>query len=63
MFEAKSTENPTHFDLKNIVQHPLDYLKTAEKMGAICFFLIEFSKADLNHYKINIFEEDKNAFW
>ncbi|PFH75058.1 Holliday junction resolvase RecU [Bacillus nitratireducens] len=43
-FEAKSTENPTRFDLKNIAQHQLDYLEKAERMGAICFFLIEFSK-------------------
>ncbi|MEK4742672.1 MULTISPECIES: Holliday junction resolvase RecU [unclassified Bacillus (in: firmicutes)] len=43
-FEAKSTENANRFDLKNIAQHQLDYLKKAEKMGAICFFLIEFSK-------------------
>ncbi|MEW9139515.1 Holliday junction resolvase RecU [Bacillus wiedmannii] len=43
-FEAKSTENPTRFDLKNIAQHQLDYLEKTEKMGAICFFLIEFSK-------------------
>jgi recombination protein U len=43
-FEAKSTENLTRFDLKNIAQHQLDYLEKAEKMGAICFFLIEFSK-------------------
>ncbi|OTY15459.1 Holliday junction resolvase RecU [Bacillus mycoides] len=43
-FEAKSTENATRFDLKNIAQHQLDYLEKAEKMGAICFFLIEFSK-------------------
>ncbi|MBJ8061032.1 Holliday junction resolvase RecU [Bacillus cereus] len=43
-FEAKSTENATRFVLKNIAQHQLDYLEKAEKMGAICFFLIEFSK-------------------
>ncbi|MBJ8107868.1 MULTISPECIES: Holliday junction resolvase RecU [Bacillus cereus group] len=43
-FETKSTENATRFDLKNIAQHQLDYLEKAEKMGAICFFLIEFSK-------------------
>ncbi|PFJ70664.1 Holliday junction resolvase RecU [Bacillus cereus] len=43
-FEAKSTENPTRFDLKNIAQHQLDYLEKAERMGAVCFFLIEFSK-------------------
>ncbi|MFJ8457295.1 Holliday junction resolvase RecU [Bacillus paramycoides] len=43
-FEAKSTEDPGRFDLKNIAQHQLDYLEKAEKMGAICFFLIGFSK-------------------
>jgi len=39
-FEAKSTEKDTRFDLKNIAQHQLDYLEKAEKMGAICFFLM-----------------------
>lgn len=43
-FEAKSTEEDTRFDLKNIAQHQLDCLEKAERMGAICFFLIEFSK-------------------
>ncbi|MED0988319.1 Holliday junction resolvase RecU [Bacillus nitratireducens] len=43
-FEAKSTNEINRFDLKNIAQHQLDYLEKTEKMGAICFFLIEFSK-------------------
>lgn len=43
-FEVKSKEKDTRFDLKNIAQYPLDYLEKVEKMGAICFFLIEFSK-------------------
>ncbi|CAI8738728.1 Holliday junction resolvase RecU [Bacillus pseudomycoides] len=43
-FEAKSTESFTRFDLKNIARHQLDYLEKAEEMGAVCFFLIEFSK-------------------
>lgn len=43
-FEAKSTKEITRFDLKNIAQHQIDYLEQAEKMGAVCFFLIEFSK-------------------
>ncbi|MBE7105413.1 hypothetical protein FT637_20945 [Bacillus cereus] len=38
------TQNLTRFDLSNIAQHQLDYLEKAEKMGAVCFFLIEFSK-------------------
>lgn len=42
-FEAKSTENVTRFDLKNIAQHQLNYLEKAEAIGAICFFFIEFS--------------------
>ncbi len=43
-FEANSTESTTRFDLKNIAQRQLDYLEKAEKMGTICFCLIEFSK-------------------
>lgn len=43
-FEAKSTNEINRFDLKNIAQHQLDYLEKAEKMGAICFFLIGFTK-------------------
>ncbi|HDR7998377.1 TPA: Holliday junction resolvase RecU [Bacillus cereus] len=43
-FEAKSTHEINRFDLKNIAQHQLDYLDKAEKMGAVCFFLIEFTK-------------------
>ncbi|EOP48908.1 recombination protein U [Bacillus cereus VDM053] len=43
-FEAKSTQSLTRFDLNNIAHHQLDYLEKAEKMGAICFFLIGFSK-------------------
>lgn len=44
VFEAKSTENTTRFDLSKIAQHQLDYMEKAEKVGAVCFFLIEFSK-------------------
>lgn len=43
-FEAKSTNEINRFDLKNIAQHQLDYLEKAERMGAICFFLIGFTK-------------------
>ncbi|MFB6730606.1 Holliday junction resolvase RecU [Bacillus mobilis] len=46
-FEAKSTQSLTRFDLSNIAQHQLDYLEKAEKMGAVCFFLIEFSRDKL----------------
>ncbi|BAR85816.1 Holliday junction resolvase RecU [Bacillus cereus] len=42
-FEAKATTNKTSFALKNISPHQIEYLEQAEKLGAICFFLIEFS--------------------
>lgn len=36
--------NSTRYDLKNIAQNQLGYLEKVEKVGAICFFLIRFSK-------------------
>ncbi|MDM5430268.1 Holliday junction resolvase RecU [Bacillus mycoides] len=42
-FEAKATTNKTSFALQNISPHQIEYLEQAEKLGAICFFLIEFS--------------------
>ncbi|MBG9612207.1 Holliday junction resolvase RecU [Bacillus cereus] len=41
-FEAKSTMNSNSFPLKNIREHQVLYLEQAEKMGALCFFLLEF---------------------
>lgn len=40
-FEAKSVSGK-RFDLKNIHDHQLQYLKDAEKHGAVAFLLIEF---------------------
>ncbi|MEH7536400.1 Holliday junction resolvase RecU [Bacillus toyonensis] len=57
-FEAKSTEKDTRFDLKNIAQHQLDYLEKAERMGAICFFLIEFSK-DKSVFAVPLLRKNK----
>lgn len=57
-FETKSTESTTRFDLKNIAQHQLDYLEKAEKMGAICFFLIEFSK-DRSVFAVPLLRKNK----
>ncbi|WP_019123788.1 Holliday junction resolvase RecU [Brevibacillus massiliensis] len=42
-FEAKSTREKTRFDLANISQHQMEHLEKAERNGAICFFLIEFT--------------------
>ncbi|MFI8709963.1 Holliday junction resolvase RecU [Bacillus sp. NPDC077411] len=44
-FEAKSTEETTRFPLDNIKDHQFKHLDLVESMGAICFFLIEFSKS------------------
>lgn len=43
-FEAKSTIETTRFDLNNIHLHQVEYLEKVQRHGAICFFLIEFSK-------------------
>lgn len=42
-FEAKSTQEKTRFDLKNIEHHQLEHLEKAEQNRAVCFFLIEFA--------------------
>ncbi|MGP4041919.1 Holliday junction resolvase RecU [Gracilibacillus sp. D59] len=41
-FEAKSTKQQ-RFPLKNIHKHQIDFMYQAQKSGAICFFIIEFS--------------------
>lgn len=43
-FEAKSTRERKRFDLKNIKQHQMDYLKQHQDQGGLSFFLIEFAK-------------------
>lgn len=43
-FEAKSTRETTRFDLANISNHQIEHLEKAEKSGAVCFLLIEFTK-------------------
>lgn len=48
VFEAKSTEKDTRFNLNNIAQHQLDYLEKAEKMGQYVSSLL--SLARINQY-------------
>jgi recombination protein U len=43
-FEAKSTRERKRFDMKNIKQHQMDYLKRHQDQGGLSFFLIEFAK-------------------
>ncbi|OAB26238.1 recombinase RecU [Paenibacillus macquariensis subsp. defensor] len=43
MFEAKSVQKLTRFDLKNLHDHQYEYLKKCHHAGAISFLLIEFT--------------------
>jgi len=43
-FDTKQTNVKTRFDLKNIHQHQLEYLKLVQNLGGISFFLIWFKK-------------------
>lgn len=43
-FEAKSTRERKRFDMKNIKQHQMDYLRQHQEQGGISFFIIEFAK-------------------
>jgi len=43
-FEAKSTRERKRFDLKNIKQHQIDYLRQHQEQGGFSFFLVEFAK-------------------
>ncbi|MFW5438835.1 Holliday junction resolvase RecU [Paenibacillus apiarius] len=44
VFEAKSTKNPTRFDLCNLPDHQYEHLEKCHKRGAIAFILISFEK-------------------
>lgn len=43
-FEAKSTAEHLRFPLGNIHKHQIDHMYKMQKCGAVCFFIIEFSK-------------------
>ncbi|GED71210.1 Holliday junction resolvase RecU [Brevibacillus reuszeri] len=49
-FEAKSTRDRTRFDLDNISKHQIEHLEKTEKMGAVCFLLIEFSALKATYF-------------
>lgn len=44
MFEAKSVQQLTRFDLSNLHDHQYDYLNKCHKAGAITSILIDFKK-------------------
>lgn len=44
VFEAKSIKELDRFDLKNLHDHQVEYLKKCHDCGAISFILVEFTK-------------------
>ncbi|WP_251554134.1 Holliday junction resolvase RecU [Neobacillus muris] len=45
-FEAKETQNPTSFPLKNFHQHQITHMEEVLNHGGICFVIIRFTKFD-----------------
>lgn len=43
-FEAKETQNPTSFPLKNFHQHQIDHMKDVIHQGGICFVILRFTR-------------------
>jgi recombination protein U len=43
-FEAKETQNPTSFPLKNFHQHQIDHMEQVVNQGGICFVILRFSR-------------------
>lgn len=42
--ECKSTRERKRFDLKNVKDHQMDYLRQHQDLGGLSFFLVEFAK-------------------
>lgn len=59
-FEAKETQNPTSFPLKNFHQHQITHMEEVINQGGICFVILRFTK-----YEQVYFLEAKHllAFW
>jgi recombination protein U len=45
-FEAKETQNPTSFPLKNFHQHQITHMEEVLNQGGICFVIIRFTRFD-----------------
>ncbi|MEH7093430.1 Holliday junction resolvase RecU [Neobacillus vireti] len=43
-FEAKETQNPTSFPLKNFHQHQIEHMEEVMDQGGICFVILRFTK-------------------
>jgi recombination protein U len=59
-FEAKETQNPTSFPLKNFHDHQIEHMKQVVKQGGIAFVIIKFTVTD----EIYLMESSKlNFYW
>lgn len=45
-FEAKETQNPSSFPLKNFHQHQITHMKDVLLQGGICFVILRFTRGD-----------------
>lgn len=45
-FEAKETQNPTSFPLKNFHNHQIEHMETILQQKGICFVLLRFSSTE-----------------
>ncbi|NRD80538.1 Holliday junction resolvase RecU [Bacillus sp. BRMEA1] len=45
-FEAKETQNPTAFPLKNFHQHQITHMQEVMKQGGMCFVILRFTCQD-----------------
>jgi len=43
-FEAKETQNPTSFPLKNFHEHQIQHMEEVISQGGICFVILRFTK-------------------
>jgi recombination protein U len=43
-FEAKETQNPTSFPLKNFHQHQIQHMEEVLEQGGICFVILRFTR-------------------
>lgn len=49
-FDAKSTRISTRFDLKNVHDHQVEYLKKFQDQGGVAFFLFHFEKRQETYF-------------
>jgi recombination protein U len=45
-FEAKETQNPSSFPLKNFHQHQITHMEEVLMQGGICFVILRFTRSD-----------------